>query len=246
MNSGIRATVHDGARRQGWRSAFAAVLCLFLGVPVCFAAHGGGAQRGQEPHPAPAPRQAQRATPAKPSPDVYRQPAPQPNPAPRNIPQLGAIPNYRSGPVRPGQEHLPEWLAHHQNMTPAEQENLLRREPGFSRLSPDQQQRVLDRLRSLDARPPAVRQRMVARNEAFERLSPEGKQDVRAAAQALRQMPLGRQAMMRHAFNDLRQLSPDQRQAILNSARFTHDYTPQERHVLSSLLSIEPYQPRAY
>lgn len=158
----------------------------------------------------------------------------------------GARPNaaMRPGvnPVRPGQEHLPQWLAQHQNMSPQEQEDMLRREPGFNRLTPDQQQRVMNRLRSLDERPEQERQRMLERNEMFERLNPEQKQDVRAAAQAMRQMPPDRQTMMRRAFNDLRQIPPEQRQEILNSARFTNTFSPQERHVLGSLLSIEPYQ----
>lgn len=143
---------------------------------------------------------------------------------------------------RPG--HLGDWLSQHQNLSPQQQENLLRREPGFNRLGPEQQQRVLNRLRSLDSRPPAVRQRLLQRNEMFERLSPEQRQDVRAASQAVRQMPEDRQQMVRRAFNDLRRIPPDQRQAILNSARFEHTYTPQERHVLGNLLSIEPYEPQ--
>jgi len=149
----------------------------------------------------------------------------------------GVNPGYGA---RPGQEHLPEWLAQHHNLQ--QQEDMLRREPGFNRLTPDQQQRVMNRLRTLDSRPEQERQRTLERNEMFERLNPEQKQDVRAAAEAMRQMPPDRHAMMSRAFNDLRRIPPDQRQEILNSARFTHTFSPQERHVLSNLLSIEPYQ----
>jgi hypothetical protein len=53
-----------------------------------------------------------------------------------------------------------------------------------------------------------------------------------------------RQRMVRRAFNDLRQIPPEQRGQILNSARFAQSFSPEERHVLGSLLSIEPYQPR--
>jgi hypothetical protein len=145
---------------------------------------------------------------------------------------------------RPGQQHLPEWLNQHQNLSAQQQENLLRREPGFNRLAPDQQQRVLNRLRSLDARPPEQRQRMAQRNEMFMRLPPEQREGVRAATQAVGQMPEDRRRMVDRAFNDLRQIPPQQRQAILNSARFSNTFSPQERHVLGSLLSIEPYAPR--
>ncbi len=144
--------------------------------------------------------------------------------------------------ARPG--HLGEWLNNHQNLSPQQQEEQLRREPGFNRLSPDQQARVLNRLRTLDSRPPEQRQRMIQRNEMFENLSPAQKADVRNSAGTLGQMQPERQAMVRRAFNDLRQIPPDQRAAILNSARFSQTFSPEERHVLGSLLSIEPYQPR--
>lgn len=226
MIAGIGNKTRGGAWRPGRGFASAAVLFLLLGM-----ASGGFGQRGQAPPP-PA-----RSAPPPASPPV--------NNAVRPIPNYGrgSVGEMRPGVNgRQGQEHLPQWLAQHQNMSFTEQENLLRHEPGFNRLAPEQQQRVLNRLRSLDARPPAERQRMVARNEAFERLSPEGKQNVRGAAQALNQMPGDRQRMVRRAFNDLRHIPPEQREAILNSARFSHTFSPQERHVLGSLLSIEPYQ----
>lgn len=143
----------------------------------------------------------------------------------------------------PGQEHLPQWYRQHKDMTFQQQEHALRHQPGFNRLSPAQRRRVLNRLRYLDSQPPAVRRRMMARNEAFERLSPERRQEVRAAAQAFQRMPLYRKQQLGRAFNVLRTLPPDQRTAILNSARFQAQYTPRERHILGNLLSIEPWQP---
>ncbi len=238
MISGIGNKTGGGAWRPGRGIASAAVLFLLLGMtPAGYAGIGG--QRGQAVRPAPPPPPQHTAPPQQaPPPGVNNNVRPIPNAYGR-----GSVGEMRPGVNgRPGQEHLPEWLAQHQNMSFTEQENLLRREPGFNRLAPEQQQRVLNRLRSLDARPPAERQRMLARNEAFERLSPEGKQDVRGAAQALNQMPGDRQRMVRRAFNDLRRIPPGQREAILNSARFSHTFSPQERHVLGSLLAIEPYQ----
>lgn len=227
------------------RGFVSALVLVFLAVASPAWAGRGGFAGGWQRHAQavrPAPRRAAPARPAARQNRPARRGGPRPGPV---RPGQGLGPGAaRSPAMRPG--HLPEWLAQHQNLTPRQQEDLLRREPGFNRLTPDQQGRVLNRLRSLDARPPAVRERMAERNEAFERLSPEGKQDVRAAAQAFQQMPPGRQLMMRRAFNTLRQLPPDQRQEILNSARFTHTYTPQERHVLGSLLSIEPYDGTAY
>ncbi len=143
----------------------------------------------------------------------------------------------------PAGEHLPQWFQHHQNMSIQQQERALRRQPGFNRLTPGQRRRVINRLRYLDAQPPGVRARIMARNEAFERLSPERKQEVRAAAQAFQRMPQYRKEQLGRAFHVLRTLPPDQRAAILHSARFQSEYSPRERHILSNLLSIEPWQP---
>lgn len=148
----------------------------------------------------------------------------------------------RNGADRPG--HLGQWLMNHQNLPLQQQEDQLRREPGFNRLRPEEQQRVLNRLRTLESRPPAQRQRMLGRVEMFERLSPQQKADVRASSQALAAMAPDRHRMVGRAFADLRQIPPDQRAAILNSARFQQEFSPEERQVLGNLLSIEPYEPR--
>lgn len=242
MNFGNRNTKRATKRRAASGLARHAALSLvLLSVPLW----SMGQRRSALPPPRPAPmRPAPRPTPAparqnpaRPgnSGTLYR-PAPSYPPAARNF---RPVPN---SSIRPGQEHLPQWMEQHQNLSPSQQENQLRREPGFNRLPAEQQQRVMNRLRALDSRPPAERERMVARNEMFERLSPEQRQDVRSSAQSMHMMPPDRQRMMTHAFNNLRQIPPEQRQQILNSARFAHDFSPDERHVLGSLLSVEPYR----
>ncbi len=182
-------------------------------------------------------------------------PQPRQQPRPQSIPQgemhapTGAAsqPHYTAPqfnhPGQPG--HLPEWLNKHQNLTPQQRENALRQEPGFNRLPQDQQQRLVNRMHALDSANPQQRQRMLQRNEIFERLNPEQKAGVRGASQAFHQMPADRQGEMRRAFHDLRGIPPEQRQSILNSARFQQQFSPQERTVLGNLLSVEPYQPRA-
>lgn len=213
-------------RRGGWSpgrrfvSGIAAGVCL-----LAFASPALWAQRGFRRV------QARPAAPMRPGPRMNGNQRPRANAEMRPNP-------------RPGQAHLRQWLAQHQNLSLQQQQDLLRREPGFNRLSPDQQQRVLNRLRTLDARPPEQRDRQAARVEMFDRLSPEQKQDVRAAAQSLAMMPPARQAMVRRAFNDLRRIPPEDRGEILSSARFSNTFTPQERHILGSMLSIEPYQPQ--
>ena len=151
---------------------------------------------------------------------------------------------YRGG-LRPGNgQHLPEWFAQHQGLPPERQEEALRHEPGFDRLPEGQQQQLIDRLHRLNMEPPAQRQRMLQRNERFEALPPERQQEIRAAGQVLGQMSPDRRDAVRQAFRDLRNLPVEERGNALNSARFQAEYSPQERSVLSNLLSIEPYQPR--
>jgi hypothetical protein len=48
---------------------------------------------------------------------------------------------------------------------------------------------------------------------------------------------------MKQAFRDLRTVPPDQRQTVLNSARYQGTFTPEERGILSDVLRVEPYQP---
>ncbi|HVT96396.1 MAG TPA: DUF3106 domain-containing protein, partial [Acidobacteriaceae bacterium] len=247
----------------GW-VAWLAVLCLvWVSVPAHARGLGQG-QHGQRSQSArPAPRQPERraAEPSRGS-DAGRA-AGNPGEARPDGNRPGAGSEERLSPAvnrmemrpagnggqgtygdrdRPG--HLGQWLMNHQNLSPQQREEQLRREPGFNRLSPDQQQRVLNRLRSLDARPPEQRQRMIRRNEMFEQLNPEQKQGVRQSFQAWNQMTPDRHRMLGRAFADLRQIPPDQRSAILNSARFSHEFSPDERRVLGNLLSIEPYEPR--
>ncbi len=145
--------------------------------------------------------------------------------------------------VRGSGQHLPQWFAQHQSLSPNQQENALRREPGFARLPEGQQQEIINRLHRLDTLPAAQRQRLMERNERFQSLPPERQQEVRGASQALRQMPADRREAVRQAFRDLRALPPEQRDGALSSARFQAEYTPQERTVLGNLLSIEPYHP---
>jgi hypothetical protein len=251
MTSGIQNKAQGSATPgRGIASglAFALVVCLLVLWPASSFAgpRAWGRQRAQAARVAPvrpAPMRAQAGKPAgnqngngkgNAAGNSVPRPAFGGNPA-------AMRPGVNEG-ARPG--HLGDWLNNHRNLTPQQQEEELRREPGFNRLSPDQQQRVLNRLHTLEAHPVEQQQRMADRVEMFEHLTPEQKADVHASSSALAAMPGDRQALVRRAFIDLRQIPPDQRTQILNSARFSQTFSPQERHVLGSMLSIEPYPPR--
>jgi hypothetical protein len=215
------------------RRLCAPVLLLALGLSPLFEVTALGEGHGfrQTSHPAPPPPHA----------------APMPQNRPMPEAHSGVQPN--QGASRPGQQsgqqHLPEWWANHRNLTPQQQDDALRREPGFRNLPEDQQQRLINRLHSLDAKTPEQQQRIMQRNENFERLSPERRQEVRGAAQALNQMSPDRQQVVRRAFQQLRRMPPGQRQQLLGSQVYGGQFSPQERTVLGNLLSIEPYEPRA-
>ena len=149
----------------------------------------------------------------------------------------------RTVPPQPEREHLGEWLRQHQNMSFLDQERALRTEPGFNRLPPARQQRLLERLQQLDAMPPARRERMLERLEAWERLSPEQRQQVRVGILEVHQMPFDRQIMIHRAVRDLSEFPQSQRGEILNSPEFRRHYSDYERQVLATLMLAQPYEP---
>jgi hypothetical protein len=164
---------------------------------------------------------------------------------------LAAVPSFGRPPQQPGahprfennqQPHLGIWLQRHQNLSPQQQERALQREPGFTQLPPETQQRLLSRLQQLNRMPPAQRQRTLDRIEAMERLSPQMRQQVRASFQEFRSLPPDRQRMVRKAFRDLREYPPEQRTAMMNSPKFAAQFSPEERSILGSILAVEPYQ----
>jgi hypothetical protein len=152
----------------------------------------------------------------------------------------------RQQPQQPQQPpHLGTWLQRHGNMSLPEQERALQNEPGFNRLAPQTQHQLVDRLRQIDSMPAEQRERTLGRIEALERLSPQMRQQVSASAEAIRTLPAERQRMVKKAFRDLRDDPPEQRQSLMASPQFQEQFTPQERGILSNLLSVEPYEPNA-
>jgi hypothetical protein len=156
-----------------------------------------------------------------------------------------ARPPYNGTPysVRPQTAgHLPDWMAQHRNLPVGQQERLLRGEPGFNRLNPGEQQREIQELHELNQLPEAQRERRLARNEAIERLSPVERMQTNQAFFQLRALAPDRQVMVHRAFHDLRGVPVDQRDTMLNSARYSSAFSPQERGILSNLLRVEPYE----
>jgi Protein of unknown function (DUF3106) len=158
----------------------------------------------------------------------------------------GSVPASKAAPApgpRPNQEHLAQWMDRHSNLSIADQQRALEKEPGFRDLPPQTQQRMRDRLTQLNEMSPERRQRMLDRTEAMERLTPPQRQQVRGAMQQLGGLPEDRRRLVARAFRDLREMPEPQRQAVLSSDRFRGQFSEQERSTLSNLLAVEPYLP---
>jgi hypothetical protein len=154
----------------------------------------------------------------------------------------GTRPAYNyPGASRPG--HLGSWLNQHQGMPLQDQERLLRNDPSFNHLAPAEQQRLVQQLHNLDQMPEAERERRIARAEMIEHMSPQEQMQFREAGRQLSALPPDRQVMVQRAFHDLGSVPLDQRATMLNSAQYQHNFSPQERNILSNLLRAEPYTP---
>ena len=120
---------------------------------------------------------------------------------------------------------------------------MLRGDPSFRRLNPLDQQRLMQQLHQVNQMPEAQRQRRLARAEMIEHLSPQDRTRINLSAHRWATLPPDRQAIMKNAFQDLRAVPLDQRQTVLNSARYQGAFSPEERGILSDMLRVEPYQP---
>ncbi len=145
---------------------------------------------------------------------------------------------------RSNQEHLPQWIQHHQNLSPEQQQHALENEPGFRQLPQQTQQRMRDRLSQLNSMPPTQRTHVLERAEQMENLNPQQRQQVRGAMAQLGSLPQDRRRIVARAFRDMRGMSPQQRQAFMSSEYLQRQLSPDERGKLGDLMSIEPLLPR--
>lgn len=161
-------------------------------------------------------------------------------------PAMGAqrpVPAIKQGGGKANQEHLPQWMARHSNLSPTEQQRALENEPGFRDLPLQTQQRMRERLNQLNNMTPEQRRRMLEHTEVMEHLTPQQRQQVRGAMQQYQGLPEDRRRLVARAFRDLREMPEPQRQEIVSSDRFRGQFSEQERNTLSGLLAVEPYLP---
>ena len=143
---------------------------------------------------------------------------------------------------RRGGEHLAEWMNQHQGMTLEQQQQALDREPGFTELPANTQQRMHDRLAQLNAMTPLQRQRLLDHTEAMERLTPEQRSDVREAMHGWSSLPIDQRRQVMRSFRELRLLPPNQRMVMMMGPRYSW-MTPEQRTALTRLIQVEPMLP---
>lgn len=215
---------HTPTRGLGIRAAVSGLLAGFLLCAVAQAQRRMGGFVG--------PMHIGYAQHQRPAP-IVREP-----PVPKSPPQPVA-----HGPVPPTGGHLAEWMSHHRNLTPAQQQEALTREPGFKELPPATQLRLQTRLGQLNAMTPEQQNRTIAHNEAMERLTPDQRAQVRGAMQQLGALPPEERKTVARAFRQLRDLPPGQRLAAMNSPRYAGQLNAAQQDSLSNLLQIEPMLP---
>lgn len=143
-------------------------------------------------------------------------------------------------PKQKAGRQLGDWLRDHKDLSPDQQEKLLEKDPSFQKLSPDRQSALKDRLRKFNSLPPAQRERALNRMQFMSGLTQEQRKEIRDANQQLQALPNDRKVAVHKALRNLRQMPPQQRQQVLESDHFKSTFTPQEQGILKQLSNITP------
>jgi hypothetical protein len=166
---------------------------------------------------------------------------------PGNPQRLGGQQGAAMGPQNAGRgrgEHLDQWMQQHHNMSPQEQQRALQKEPGFNQLPSQTQQRMVERLNRLNSMPEQQRERMIRNGEVIERMSPQQRLQVRSAMGQLSNLPDDRRRAVARSWRELRSLPAEQQNQILNSPQYRQQFNDEERGTLGNLLSVSPMLPQ--
>jgi hypothetical protein len=124
----------------------------------------------------------------------------------------------------------------------------------FSRMSPEQRERMLDRLppdrraavkeriQRFNDLPPDAKKRLGAQFDHFRQLPPEQQDVVRKTFREFKELPRERRAEIRRELHKLRRISSPERQARLASEEFRRKFNSGEQNILetlSHLLGVE-------
>ncbi len=165
-------------------------------------------------------------------------------------PCLAQHDNYRPVQARPpaqnqnhpqpheGQAHAGDWLRRYKGLPPGEQDRALQNDPGFRRMSPEQQKRLRQQLHYFASLPPREQQRIVNNMDRWAHLTPEQKQQARGVFGHMQQLPPNRRPMVRTAIRDLSVMPPERREEIINSNRFKRMFSPEERDIMRAAVRL--------
>ena len=134
--------------------------------------------------------------------------------------------------------HRGDWLRQNWNKPMPQQEQQLRQDPRFRNLSPDEQQKLIERLHRFDNLSPNEKAKVLNRMEAFEHLTPTQQQAAQGLFQRYKAMPADRQSKLNQAYRQLRDLSPDQRNQLLNSNAYRNTFSGDELDVLRGMTDL--------
>jgi Protein of unknown function (DUF3106) len=137
---------------------------------------------------------------------------------------------------------LGDWLQSNKDLSPDQQEKALERDPKFKKLPPDRQAALKERLRKFNALSPEQRQRALQRMNYMAALSPDQRQQLRDANKTLETLPPDRKVMVHTALRHLRKMDPQQRAETMQSEQFRTTFSDQEQGILKQLSGINPPQ----
>jgi hypothetical protein len=140
--------------------------------------------------------------------------------------------------AHPGQAHAGDWLRRYKGLPPGEQDRALQNDPGFRRMTPEQQQRLRQQLHYFASLPPGEQQRIVNNMDRWAHLTPEQKQQAREVFGRMQQLPPGRRGMVRGAIRDLSVMPAEQREGVIDSNRFKKTFTPEERDIMRGAVRL--------
>ena len=149
----------------------------------------------------------------------------------------------QAAPGHPGQAHAGDWLRRYKGLPPGEQDRALQNDPGFRRMSPEQQRRLRPWLHYFASLPPREQQRIVGNMDRWAHLTPEQKQQARVVFGQMRQLPPDRRRMVTMAVRDLSAMPPEERERVINSGRFKKMFSPEEREIMLGAVRL-PFAPQ--
>ncbi len=139
-----------------------------------------------------------------------------------------------------GGAHVGDWLRRFGKVPAQEQKKQLESDPQFQQLTPENQDRLRQRLDKFNNLPEERRDRILKRMEIFDRMSPEQQKETRELFGRIRELPDDRRQAVRRSAKALRGMPPAARERYLNSDEVQNNFSEQERDILRGLSKIEP------